>query len=335
MKVTYTLLLLVTLVLAKKKKIKVLLDTPQPKQSVPEKPVPEDIKQSQDFLSQSEKEFDQVKKISAAQAVQNSIINQSLDLTIPKLEADLSSSQLVAARKLEDDEEKEEEGEEGGEDKLDDVEKRLFSIEDKIDHLLLHAGHEVSPHNSIMTPWGMHFAPSHQDPNSLHKKLTTVDYLFGNHPGMGMGGMGMGMGMGMGGMGMGNHMMAIGHMNPMGYGLDHHASAKWGMYPYHALHPLHPMHSWSPYGMGYGLHHGLGYGMGMHPAAYGMGAFHPMYGHLGLGMMSHSKYRDDMEEERHQRFMRHQRDMDEITSKPLLPPSLPKPESSSSSLFLI
>ena len=336
MKATLTLLLLVSLTLAKQKKIKVKIDPVQNKKTPPKKNLPDDIKQGEQFLEQSKKDFDQVKQISAIQAMQNNMLTQGLDLTIPKLENDLESLKPVRElklksndshgpknRKLSDDdedegEENEDEGGGDGDDTLDDVEKRLFSIEDKIDHLLLHAGHEVTPHAAMFTPWGLHYAPSHHNPKSLHNKLKMVDYLFGNH--MPMGGMGLGMGMGMGHM-MGGHMMGIGHMNPMGVGLDHHASMKYGLYPYHNLNFLHPLHSVYPYKMYSPYHTFMGH--------------HPVYGNLGYGMMSHSKYRDDLEEERHQRYMRHQRDMDEIMSKPLLPPSLPKPTESSSSFFLI
>lgn len=335
MKAASMLLLLVSMALAKQEKIKVSLAPPvkKEKKGLAKKDLPDDIKQGERFLEQSKKDFDQVQKMSAMQAMQNNILNQSLDLSIPRLENDLKEEGLAPVRQLElksedkgesknrrlnddDEEEKEEEDEGGDEDKLDDVEKRLFSIEDKIDHLLLHAGHEVSPHAAVLTPWGLHFAPSKQNPNSLHNKLKMVDYLFGNHAPMGAMGMGMGLGYGMGG-----HMMGIGHMNPMGYGLDHHASMKYGMYPYHQLHPVHPLHTFSPYGMYSPYHTIMGH--------------HPVYGNLGYGMMSNSRYRDELEEQRHERYMRHQRDMDEIMSKPLLPSSLEKPTQSSSSFFLI
>ena len=123
-----------------------------------------------------------------------------------------------AARKLEDD------------DKMEDIEKRLFSIEDKIDHLLMHAGHELTPQKMTWTPWGMHIMPNYHNPESMHQKLSMVDHLMG-HPmtgGMGMmgGHMGMGlmgahMGMGMMGHPMAMGTMGLGHANPWGYGLDH------------------------------------------------------------------------------------------------------------------
>lgn len=334
MKAPLAIVLLASLVLTKSDKIQVHLQDQPNQQPISKKELPEDIKTANEFLQQSQKDFEQVKQQSAAQAMQNNLLNQSIDLTIPKLENDVSSENLVPVRQLENEDEDKEDSDDGEEDKLDDVEKRLFSIEDKIDHLLLHAGHEVSGHHAIMTPWGTHFGPSDHNPNSMHHKLRMVDYMFGRHPGMGMGmgmgtGMGMGamgmgaMGMGMGamGMGMGHHMMGLGHGNPIGVGLDHYHAMKYGMYPNHLLHPLHPMHTFAPYGM--------------HPYNYSALGYHPIYGHLGYGMMSHSRYRDDLEEERHQRYMRHQRDMDEIMNKPLIPPSYEKPPEKSSSLFLI
>lgn len=107
------------------------------------------------------------------------------------------------------------------EEKIEDIEKRLFSIEDKVDHLLLHAGHDLTPHKTVWTPWGPHLMPNYNNKESLHHKLSMVDHLM--HPY----GMGMGMGMmhhPMGMMGMplmDHHLMGIGHANPWGYGLDH------------------------------------------------------------------------------------------------------------------
>ena len=327
MKATLTLLLFSSALLAKRQKISAKVQSEDNSPGLKDKDLPEDIKSANQFLAQSQKDFEQVKQQSAAQALQNNLLNQSLDLSIPKLENDISGEDLVPVRHLEDESEADKE-EEAGDDTLDDVEKRLFSIEDKIDHLLLHAGHEVSGHHSVMTPWGVHFGPSDHNPDSMHQKLKMVDMMYGAHPamGMGMGMHGMGMhgmgmyGMGMHGMGMGAHMMGLGYGNPTGAGLDHYHAMKYGMYPYHQLHPLHPLHTFSPYGLG---------------SHYSMMGYHPIYGNLGYGMMNHSRYRDDLEEERHQRYMRHQRDMDDIMGKPLIPPSYEKPPEKSSSLFLI
>jgi hypothetical protein len=333
MKATLTLFVLISMILAKNNKIKVKLESPSkaditPKKAndTPKKDLPDDIKQGEEFLKKSAQDFDKIKQMSALQAMQNSVIDQNWDLSIPKLENDLESENLAPVRQLElkDDSKVGDKTDSADnrkledDDKLDDVEKRLFSIEDKIDHLLLHVGHEIQPQKAVFTPWGLTFSPSHHNKKSLHNKLKTVDYLLGNHP---MGGAGLGMGMG----GMGSTgMMGIGHMNPMGVGLDHHASMKYGMYPYHMLHPIHPLHSFAPYGMYSPYHTIMGH--------------HPVYGNLGYGMNSFSRYRDDLEEERNHRYMRHQRDMDDILSKPLLPPT-PRPDSlsssPSSSMFLI
>ena len=355
MKASIVLMVLISVIWAKEQKLKVKIIPPKKSEEASKKDLPDDIKQGEEFLKKSAAEFDKVKQLSAIQALQNSAMDQNWDLNIPQLENDLESENLAPVRQLnlkdkskdESDKnaqkgdlnrklEEEEEDNADSDENLDDVEKRLFSIEDKIDHLLLHAGHEVQPHSAVVTPWGLTYSPSKNNSKSLNNKLKIIDYLFGNHPmGHGMGGMGMGMGMGgmgygMGGMGyglghgLGHGMMGIGHMNPMGVGLDHHASMKYGVYPYHMLHPVHPMHSFYPYGM-YSPYH----------TVYG---HHPIYGNLGYGHNSFSRYRDDLEEERHQRYMNHQRDMDAIMSKPLLPKT-PLPDSlsspSSSSIFLI
>ena len=330
MKGTLAMLLLTSFVLAENEKIKIELKDPKKKKGLSNENLPEDIKEANEFLKKSKEDFDQVQQVSAVKALQNSVMSQAMDLSIPKLENDLGDENLPPVRQLaegdgDEGEGDEEKNEEMDEDKLDDVEKRLFSIEDKVDHLLLHAGHDLTRHHLVMTPWGTHLSPSEHNPDSMNHKLRMVDYMFGNMPAMGGHMMGMGghmMGMGGHMMGMGGHMMGIGHMNPMRHGLDHHAAMKFGMYPYHALNVLHPLHTWAPYGM--------------YHDSYSMYGYHPIYGYLGHGMMSHSRYGDELAEERHNRFMRHQRDMDEILNKPIMPP-LPKPSStsSSSSLFLI
>jgi hypothetical protein len=119
------------------------------------------------------------------------------------------------ARKLSDD------------DKMEDIEKRLFSIEDKVDHLLMHVGHPMRYIKKNWTPFGDHHMPNYHNNDTLNHKLTTIDYLFGGggaglgsvmgHPIGGFGGMHPMYGYG----GYGGHMMGIGHNNPWGYGLDH------------------------------------------------------------------------------------------------------------------
>ena len=89
---------------------------------------------------------------------------------------------------------------------------RLYKIEDKLDHVLYHHGHEVTPHQHHMSPFGIHTTEHSKNPNSLHNQMKT-----GDHMGMMMDPMGMGMGgMGMGGMygGMGG-MGGMGMMHPM------------------------------------------------------------------------------------------------------------------------
>jgi hypothetical protein len=137
---------------------------------------------------------------------------------------------LSEARKLEDD------------DKMEDIEKRLFSIEDKVDHLLMHAGHDLTPHKLTWTPWGMHVMPNYHNPDSLHQKLSMIDHMFGHGGYMGGAGMGhMGYGMGMMGhpmggygsmmsmMGYGHNKLGLGHLNPYGYGLDN-VHGGWNMW---------------------------------------------------------------------------------------------------------
>ena len=90
--------------------------------------------------------------------------------------------------------------------KLDDAEKRLYSIEDKIDHLLYHHTHDVTPHNIEFSPMGPVMIPDIKNPKSAHTQMKTHDILRGGminpysygYPMMGMG-MGMGYEMGYGG----------------------------------------------------------------------------------------------------------------------------------------
>lgn len=61
--------------------------------------------------------------------------------------------------------------------KLKDLDHYLYQIEDKVDHLLYHHGHDVTRHQAEYTPWGFTYVPKPKDPNSIHHKLTIVDYL--------------------------------------------------------------------------------------------------------------------------------------------------------------
>ena len=353
-----------------------------PKSLPNKKDLPKDILISEQFLKKSAIDFDQIQKISAVKAIQNSVASSALDLNVPHLESPLNDEGLTPVRNLNNSvevntvdqikeeqpknarelseknpEELEENDDEDNDDKLTDIEKRLYSIEDKVDHLLVHSGHDLTPHNLTMTPWGASYVPNFKGQNSINQKLKMVDYLY--NPGMNHG-MGHGMGYGMGhGMGYhSNHMLGLGHANPLGYGLGH-------LYPgYHPADIYSPFHglyggyhgSYGGYHGAYGGYHG-GIG-GYHSSYHGMGDpyfglhsgshyhggnYHEMYGgHHGIGggynrigrMHPFSQYRNDLEDERVERYKRHQRDMDDIMNKPLLPPSFPKPETSSS-LFLI
>ena len=115
-------------------------------------------------------------------------------------------------------------GEESIEDQLKDIRHRLYKIEDKLDHVLYHHGHEVTLHKMHLTPFGPIHVPKTKNPNSAHNQLKMGDHMMnpfnpmmGMHPGM--------MGMHPGMMGMHPAMMGMhpGMMNPammgMPYGL--------------------------------------------------------------------------------------------------------------------
>ena len=61
--------------------------------------------------------------------------------------------------------------------KIDDMEKRLYSIEDKIDHLLFHHSHDVTPHNIQFSPMGPVMMPEITNPRSAHTQMKTHDIL--------------------------------------------------------------------------------------------------------------------------------------------------------------
>ncbi len=61
--------------------------------------------------------------------------------------------------------------------KLEDLDKYLYQVEDKIDHLLYHHGHDVTKHSAEFTPFGFTYVPKPRDPHSIHQKLKIVDYL--------------------------------------------------------------------------------------------------------------------------------------------------------------
>ncbi len=83
---------------------------------------------------------------------------------------------------------------------LNILEQRLVSIEEKIDHVLFHHAHDVTPHEVRMTPMGPQIIPNIKNPNSAHHQMKMHDIVrtgfsnpyayMGNMYGMGMGMMG-------------------------------------------------------------------------------------------------------------------------------------------------
>lgn len=65
------------------------------------------------------------------------------------------------------------------EDNLKELARKLYSLEDKVDHLLFHASHDVTKHKYQATPFGTFLAPIPKNPNSIHQKLKLVDHM--NH----------------------------------------------------------------------------------------------------------------------------------------------------------
>ena len=111
--------------------------------------------------------------------LKNSSVDAATDITSSTAQATLKLSQnptsksseksntaFTRARKLD------------SEPSMDDVEERLYAIEDKIDHLLLHAGHDMRQRTAIMTPWGVHHYPTYYNSNSLNNKLAIIDYIY-------------------------------------------------------------------------------------------------------------------------------------------------------------
>lgn len=60
---------------------------------------------------------------------------------------------------------------------LTDLAKKLYTLEDKIDHLLYHFSHDVTRHEYQATPFGTFLAPMPKNPNSIHQKLKLIDHL--------------------------------------------------------------------------------------------------------------------------------------------------------------
>lgn len=245
-------------------------------------------------------------------------------------------------RKLEDEEDPDDKNDEEPEedDKMTHIRKRLFSIEDKVDHLLLHAGHHLDGHSLAFTPYGTHFVPQFKNKDSLNKRLTIMDHFL--HPHMAAGVTGMG-----GGIMHPNIAMGLGHSNPLGYGLDHTYSMGHGFMNY--------MQMGGPFMNFGGLHSPYSYHSGLHIPYHGFyhpfgGLHHPFHdygmhgGYYGgwsgrlRAMGPYYRHRDDVMQERMERHERHNREMNAIMSKDILPPSLEKPKEEKGlmdSLFLI
>ena len=165
---------------------------------------------------------------------------------------------------------------------LKDIRKRLYKIEDKLDHVLYHHGHDVTPHQMTLGPYGMMMTPNTKNPNSAHNQLKMGDHMM--NPFMGGGMMGGMMHPGMMG-GMMHPGMMGGMMHPGMMGGMMHPGMMGGM-----------MHPGMMGGMGM-MHPGMMGGMGMmHPGMMGgmpMGMMHP-----GMGMpMSAFNYPDHSEVE--------------------------------------
>ena len=61
--------------------------------------------------------------------------------------------------------------------KLIALDHYLYDVEDKLDHLLYHHGHDVTLHKAEYTPWGFTYVPKPDNENSIHQKLKIVDYV--------------------------------------------------------------------------------------------------------------------------------------------------------------
>ena len=59
------------------------------------------------------------------------------------------------------------------------MENRLVAIEEKVDHLLFHNSHDVTPHKVQMTPFGPQLLPDVKNPQSAHHQLKMHDFIRG------------------------------------------------------------------------------------------------------------------------------------------------------------
>jgi len=60
---------------------------------------------------------------------------------------------------------------------MDDARKRLLSLEEKIDHILLHYKHDMTPYSMQLTPYGYQMLPEFKDPNSTDLHLQMQDLM--------------------------------------------------------------------------------------------------------------------------------------------------------------
>ena len=61
--------------------------------------------------------------------------------------------------------------------RIDRLITRAHSIDDKIDHILFHNGHDLAGVTAHYTPYGIQMLPSSKGPNSVDQKLKMVDYM--------------------------------------------------------------------------------------------------------------------------------------------------------------
>lgn len=60
---------------------------------------------------------------------------------------------------------------------LSDLAKKLYEVEDKVDHLLYHFSHDVTRHEYQASDFGTFLVPSPKNINSIHQKLKVIDHL--------------------------------------------------------------------------------------------------------------------------------------------------------------
>ena len=58
---------------------------------------------------------------------------------------------------------------------INDISRKLYTVEDKIDHLLFHFNHDVTRHNYKITKSGSELVADPVNENSIHQKLKLID----------------------------------------------------------------------------------------------------------------------------------------------------------------